>query len=80
MVGKKVRHKPNPARLCEHGHAESVAESVGAVVEKKKHEDPKLTGRGVWNIAKELWIRTAVSFVGVEVKIHGGDCERGGDA
>ncbi len=54
MVGKKVRHEPNPVRLCEHSHAESVAESVDAVVDEKKREDHKMTGRGVRNIAVEL--------------------------
>ncbi len=80
MVGKKERHQPNPARLCEHRHAESVAETVGAVVEEKKHEDTKMTGRGVRNIAVELGVLTAVSFVRIVVKINGGDCKRGGDA
>ena len=80
MVGKKVRHQPNPARLCEHRHAERVAESVGAVVDEKKHEDTKMTGRGVRNIAVELWVLAAAPFVGIEVKINGGDCERSGDA
>ncbi len=80
MVGKKVRHEPHPVRLCKHGHAERVAESVGAVVDDKKHEDPKMTRRGVWNIAVELWFRTAVRFVGIEVEGNGGDCECSGDA
>ena len=80
VVGKKVHRQPNPARLCKHSHAERVAESVGAVVDEKKHEDIELTGRGVWNVAIELWARAALPFVGVEVKINGGNCERGGDA
>ncbi len=80
IVGKKVRHQPQPARSCEHRHAEGVAESVGAVVDKKKREDDKVTGRGVWNIAKELWVLAALSFVGIEVKINAGGSERGGDA
>jgi hypothetical protein len=75
MVGKKVRHEPNPVRLCEHSHAESVAESVDAVVDEKKREDHKMTGRGVRNIAIELWVLAAPPFVGIEVKINGGDCE-----
>ncbi len=41
MVGEKVHHQPEQIRLCEHGLAEGAAESVGAVVEEKKHEDPK---------------------------------------
>ncbi len=80
VVGKKVRRQPHPVCLCEHGHAEGVAENVGAVVNEKKHEDRKTTGRGVWNIAKELWVRAAPLFAGVEVKVNSGDCERGGDA
>ena len=66
MVGKKVRHQPHPVRLCEHSHAERVAESVGAVVEEKKHEDT--TRRGVRNIAVELRVSVALHFVGIEVK------------
>jgi hypothetical protein len=80
MVRKKVHRQPNPVRLSEHGHAESVAKSVGAVVDEKKHEGNKTTGRGVRNIAVELGVRAALSFVGIEVKINGGDCERGRDA
>jgi hypothetical protein len=80
MVGKKVHRQPEQIRLCKHGHAESVAESVGAVVEEKKQEDPNPTRGGVWNIAVELGVALALSFVGIEVKSHGGDCERGGDA
>ena len=80
MVGKKVRHQPNPVRLCKHSHAERVAEGVGAVVDEKKHEYNKMTGRGVRNIAVELWVPAAPSFVGIEVKINGGDCEGSGDA
>ena len=80
MVGKKVRHQPNPVRLCEHSHAEGVAERVGAVVDEKKHEHCETTGRGVWNIAVELGVGAALSFVGIEVKINGGDCEGSGDA
>ena len=65
VVGKKVRHEPHPVRLCEHSHAERVAESVGAVVEEKKHEDT--TRRGVRNIAVELRVVLALPFVGIEV-------------
>ncbi len=43
MVGKKVHRQPEPVRLCEHSHAEGVAESVGSVVEEKKQKDPKPT-------------------------------------
>jgi hypothetical protein len=53
--------------LCEHGHAESVAESVGAVVEEKKHEDAKPTRSGVRNIAIELGVEVPPPFVGIEV-------------
>jgi hypothetical protein len=53
---------------------------VGAVVDEKKHEDPKTTGRGVWNIAVELRVRAAPPLVGVEVKVNGGNRECGGDA
>ncbi len=67
VVGKKVHRQPHPVRLREHGHAERVAESVGAVVEEKKHEDPKPTHRGVRNIAVELGVELAPSFVGIEV-------------
>ena len=67
MVGKKVRHQPKPVRLCKHSHAESVAESVGAVVEEKKREDHELASRGVRNIAVELGVAAAPRFVGVEV-------------
>jgi hypothetical protein len=80
VVGKKVHRKPEPVRLCKHGHAERVAESVGAVVEEKKREDAKLTGRGVWNVAIELGVRAALPFVGIEVEINGGNCEGSGDA
>ena len=68
MVGKKVHRHPEQVRLCEHSHAERVAESVGAVVKEKKHEDAKMTGRGVWNIAVELGVALAPHFVGVEVE------------
>ena len=68
MVGKKVHRQPEQVRLCEHSHAERVAESVGVVVEEKKHEDPKPTGRGVRNIAIELGVALAPHFVGVEVE------------
>ena len=57
MVGKKVHRQPEQVRLCKHRHAERAAESVGAVVEEKKHEDLKPTRRGVWNIAVELGMR-----------------------
>lgn len=67
MVGKKVRHQPDPARLCKHRHAERVAESVGAVVEEKKHEDPNTSRRGVRSIAVELGVAVAPLFVGIEV-------------
>ena len=80
MVGKKIHRQPEQIRLREHSHAESVAESVGAVVDKKKREDRKLTGSGVRNIAEELWARAALPFVGIEVKVKGGDCEGSGDA
>ncbi len=43
MVGKKVHRQPHPVRLCEHSHAERIAESEGAVVDEKKQEDPKPT-------------------------------------
>ena len=68
MVGKKVHRQPQPVRLCEHSHAERVAESVGAVVEEKKHEDPNASRRGVRNIAVELVAEAAPPFVGIEVK------------
>ncbi len=68
MVGKKVHHQPHQVRLCEHGHAERVAESVGAVVEEKKQEDPNPTRGGVWNKAIELGLVLALPFVGIEVK------------
>jgi hypothetical protein len=80
MVGKKVRDQPHPVCLCKHGHAEGVAESEGAVVDEKKREDRKLTGRGVWNVAIELWVLAALPFVSIQVKIHGGSGERGRDA
>ena len=67
MVGKKVHRQPEQVCLCEHRHAERVAESVGAVVEEKKHEDPKPTRRGVRNIAVELGVEVAPPFVGIEV-------------
>ena len=66
VVGKKVRRQPEQVRLCEHSHAECVAESVGAVVEEKKHEDT--TRRGVRNIAIELGVALApVEFAPVEL-------------
>ncbi len=68
MVGKKVHRQPNPVRLCKHGHAEHVAKSVGAMVEEKKHKDPNPSGRGVRNIAVELGVALALSFVGIEVE------------
>ncbi len=80
MVGKKVRDQPHPVRLCKHSHAERVAESVGAMVDEKKREDRKLTGRGVRNIAIELWVLAALPFVSIEVEINGGSGERGRDA
>ena len=67
VVGKKVHHQAEQVRLCEHSHAERVAESMGAVVEEKKHEDPNPTRRGVWNIAVELGVELAPAFVGIEV-------------
>jgi hypothetical protein len=67
MVDKKVHRQPNPVRLCEHGHAEGAAESVGAVVEEKKNEDPNLTRRSFWNIAVELGVEVSPPFVGIEV-------------
>jgi hypothetical protein len=80
VVGKKVRHQPHQARLCKHGHAERVAESVGAVVEEKKHEEPNPTRRGIRNTAVELGEALALHFVGIEVKRNGGGCECRGDA
>ncbi len=80
MVGKKVRHQPNRARLSEHRHAERVAEGVGTVVDEKQRKYDKTTGRGAWNVAVELWVPAAPRFVGVEVEINGGDCERGRQA
>ena len=67
MVGKKIHRQPEQICLCEHSHAESVAESVGAVVEEKKHEDPNPTRGGVRNIAVELGVAVAPPLVGVEV-------------
>jgi hypothetical protein len=80
MVGKKVRHQPNPVCSSERRHAKGVAESVRAVVDEKKSKDDKTTGRGVRNVAVELWVLAAPPFVGVEVEINGGDCERGRQA
>ncbi len=62
MVGRKVRHHPNPIRLCKHSHAESVAESVGTVVDdsEKKNEGHDVTGRGFRNVAIELWVRATL--------------------
>ena len=74
MVGKKVRHQPQPICLCKHSHTESVAKSVGAVVGEKKHEDPNMSRRGVRNIAEELGVELALPFVGIEVKRNGGNC------
>ncbi len=68
MVGKKVHRQPKPVRLCEHRHAERVTESVGAVVEEKKHEDPNTSRRGARNVAVELGVAMALPFVGIEVK------------
>jgi hypothetical protein len=67
-VGKKVHRQPEQVCLCEHCHAERVAESVGAVVEEKKHEDRIPSHRGAWNIAVELGVAVAPPFVGIEVK------------
>jgi hypothetical protein len=67
VVGKKVHHQPEQICLCQHGHAERVAESVGAVVEKEKHEDPNPTRKRVRNIAVELGVVLAPPFVGIEV-------------
>jgi hypothetical protein len=50
------------------------------VVDEKKREDRKLTGRGVRNVAVELGVLATPPFVGIEVKINGGDCKCGGDA
>ncbi len=67
MVGKKVHRQPHQVQSCKHGQAESVAESVGTVVQEKKHEDPNATRRGVRNIAVELGVEVAPPFVGIEV-------------
>ncbi len=67
VVGKKVHRQPEPVCLCKQRHAERVAESVGAVVEEKKHEDPNLSRRGVRSIAVELGVAVAPPFVGIEV-------------
>ena len=67
MVGKKVHRQPHQVQLCKHGQAERVAESVGTVVQEKKHEGPNATSRGVRNIAIELGVEVAPPFVGIEV-------------